>query len=137
MKLTLTYSGGLLEIIKPIRPLQNELSLNFAEILNTIVSWFLFGYYQVYFDLSISSSFFVFIISILVLFDRSIFFQFLTEGQGHPSVHLGNYQWGRHSSVDSSVPTILPPQVRVPSTPSSILSLQSICVIFVMRKERK
>ena len=45
MKLTLTYSGGLLEIIKPIRPLQNELSLNFAEILNTIGSWFLFGYY--------------------------------------------------------------------------------------------
>ena len=29
---------------------------------------------------------------------------------------------GRHSSVDSSTPTILPPRVRVPSTPSMLLS---------------
>ena len=28
----------------------------------------------------------------------------------------------RHSSVDSSEPTILPPQVQVPSTPSMLLS---------------
>ena len=30
---------------------------------------------------------------------------------------------GRHSSVDSSTPTILPPRVRVPSTPSMLLSI--------------
>ena len=41
---------------------------------------------------------------------------------------LKNQQWCRHSSVDSSAPTILPPQVRVPSTPSMLFSL----IVFVL-----
>ena len=39
----------------------------------------------------------------------------------------------RHSSVDSSAPTILPPQVWVPSTPSTLFSF----IIFVMWKKQK
>ena len=38
---------------------------------------------------------------------------------------------GRHSSVVSSTPTILWPQVRIPSTPSMLFS---ICIEIVMRK---
>ena len=42
---------------------------------------------------------------------------------------------GRHSSMVLSAPTILQPQVRIPTTPSTLFS---ICIIeFVMRKERK
>ena len=36
----------------------------------------------------------------------------------------------RHSSVDSSAPTILPPRVQVPSTPSMLFHLQYLCYIF-------
>ena len=38
----------------------------------------------------------------------------------------------RVSSVDSSVPTILPPRVRVTSTPSTLYHFSQICAIFVM-----
>ena len=41
---------------------------------------------------------------------------------------------GRHSSVVSSAPTILWPQVRIPSTPSM---LYSICIEIVMRKKNE
>ena len=34
----------------------------------------------------------------------------------------------RHSSVDSSTPSILPPRVRVPSTPSMLLSINILFV---------
>ena len=38
------------------------------------------------------------------------------------------YSGCRHSSVDSSVPTILPPQVWVPSTPSTLFcTIMSLC----------
>ena len=36
-------------------------------------------------------------------------------------LYQNNYRGCRHSSVDSSAPTILPPWVRVPSTPSFIV----------------
>ena len=43
--------------------------------------------------------------------------------------------WGGcHSSVVSSAPTILRPQVRIPSTPSM---LYSICIEIVMRKKNE
>ena len=38
---------------------------------------------------------------------------------------------GRHSSVDLSVPTILLPQVRVPITPSMLLSFIAKFVLFL------
>ena len=41
---------------------------------------------------------------------------------------------GHHSSVVSSAPTILQPRVRIPSTPSTLIS---ICIEVVMRKERR
>ena len=50
------------------------------------------------------------------------------------------YKWFkgcRHSSVDSSAPTIMPLRVRVPSTPSTLFIIYSICAIFVMWKELK
>ena len=52
------------------------------------------------------------------------------------------YQGCRHSSVDSSAPSILPPWVRVPSTPSMLFfNVYSSNFIFVnwirMRKEWK
>ena len=37
----------------------------------------------------------------------------------------------RHSSVDESVPTILPPRVRVPSTPSMLLSFGVKFVLYL------
>ena len=45
------------------------------------------------------------------------------------SVHTNNKIGGcRHSSVDSPAPTIMPPRVRVPSTPSMLLSF----IVFVV-----
>ena len=43
----------------------------------------------------------------------------------------------RHSSVDSSAPTILPPQVRVPSTRSMILSLTVKFVLYLSREKNE
>ena len=41
-----------------------------------------------------------------------------------------------HSSVDSSAPTILPPQVRVPSTPSMLFHLQYLCYICNVKRTK-
>ena len=35
----------------------------------------------------------------------------------------------RHSSVDSSAPSILLPRVRVPSTPSTLFSIYSVQIV--------
>ena len=40
-------------------------------------------------------------------------------------------EWGRHSSVDSSVPNIQRARVQIPSTPSTLLYSQ-ICTTFVI-----
>ena len=45
---------------------------------------------------------------------------------------LANVWGGRHSSVVSFAPTILRPQVRIPSTPSMLFS---ICIEIVIGKE--
>ena len=37
----------------------------------------------------------------------------------------------RHSSVDSSAPSILPPQVRVPSTVSSLFSIYTVQIVYL------
>ena len=42
----------------------------------------------------------------------------------------------RHSSVDSSVPNILPPRVRVPSTPSMLLSFIVLCYICHLKRTK-
>ena len=44
----------------------------------------------------------------------------------------------RHSSVDSSRPSILPPPFRLPSMPSMLLSFRNsqICVLFVLHYEK-
>ena len=50
---------------------------------------------------------------------------------------LKNSMWGcRHSSVDSSAPTILPPQVRVPSTPSMLYHLWYLCYICHLKRTK-
>ena len=36
-----------------------------------------------------------------------------------------------HSSVDSSVPSILPPQVRVPCTPSMLFSIYIVQIVYI------
>ena len=55
-----------------------------------------------------------------------------------------NCIWGcRHGSVDLSVPSILPPRVRVQSTPSTLFSIYIVQIVFChwiwigMWKERK
>ena len=48
---------------------------------------------------------------------------------------IKNSYWGcRHSSVDSSAPTILLPRVRVPSTSSTLFHLQYLCYIFHVKR---
>ena len=42
---------------------------------------------------------------------------------------------GRNSSIISHAPTILQPQVRIPSTPSTLFSI--FIIEIVMRKEQK
>ena len=43
----------------------------------------------------------------------------------------------RHGSVDSSVPSILPPRVRVPSTPSMLLSIYILqFTIYILHLEK-
>ena len=37
----------------------------------------------------------------------------------------------RHNSVDSSAPSILPPQVRVPSTPSMLFSIYIVQTVYL------
>ena len=43
----------------------------------------------------------------------------------------------RHSSVDSSMPSILRPQVKISSTPSMLFSIYIIEIVIGIRKERK
>ena len=50
------------------------------------------------------------------------------------SIKTFQYWGGRHSSVVLSAPTILRPQVRIPSTPSMLFS---ICIEIVTKKDRK
>ena len=38
----------------------------------------------------------------------------------------------RHSSVDSSAPSILPPQVQVPSTPSMLFSIYIVQIVYLL-----
>ena len=52
----------------------------------------------------------------------------------HPNQPKYKFWGGRHSSMVSSAPTILWPQVQIPSTPSTLFS---ICIEIVMRKEQK
>ena len=37
----------------------------------------------------------------------------------------------RHSSVDLSAPSILPPQVQVPSTPSMVFSIYIVQIVYL------
>ena len=60
----------------------------------------------------------------LVGFNHS---SFLTEAINSPS---------RHSSVQSSAPTIMPPRVRVPSTPSMLFRLQYLCYICPVKRTK-
>ena len=60
----------------------------------------------------------------------------------HSVNKIWRYVWeGRHSSVDSSAPTILQSRIQIPSTPSTLLPFigSQICAMFViaLRKGRK
>ena len=57
------------------------------------------------------------------------------DEQNEEGDKVSESEGGCHSSVVLSAPTILQPQVQIPSTPSMLFS---ICIIeIVMRKEQK
>ena len=67
----------------------------------------------------------------VVIYERKMFIRLVTDV-------IKKLFWGCcHSSVDSSVPTILPPQVRVPSTPSTLLSFIVKLVPYLSREKNE